>query len=294
MKTKKHMKKFVLGAIVLYTAWAGRQVWKYYQAATYTAHNMKEVSHWIQKETAGYRSEDVLCCFDIDDTLIWLDYPPLSFASLQKHKKIFQSLQKRYPQVTKSVLYINLKSHVRMTDPDFLSIRPFLPPQTIAFTASGTGKCLGQYMTTLRYKELKRFGISFENAFPFSSRSIDSITFEDGNHPEYVRGILFSSSQLRGTGSKGAVLCAFLKTLPHLPQCVLLVDDRRTNHATVQQHLRQQFPHIRWVGILYQGTHRQTSSPVSEKEFTSSMEALFAKANAFLSSPERQNFIERY
>ena len=273
------MKKFIIGAIVLYATWAGWQIWKHNQAVTYTAHNMKEVSRWIQQETADYRPEDILCCFDIDDTLIQLDYPPLSSDSFQKHKKIFQSLQKRYcPHITESVLYFMLRaqvsSHVHLADPNFLSYCHYFPPQTIAFTASGTEKCLRQAITTLRYQELKRFGISFEQAFPFSSRSIDSITFENGTHPEYYRGILFSSPQLQGAGSKGAVLCAFLKTLPHLPKCVLLVDDRQTNLQTVQQSLHQQFPNIRYIGILYQRKH---SFPVSQKEFTSSIEALLKK-----------------
>jgi hypothetical protein len=171
------------------------------------------------------------------------------------------------------MLHAQVSSHVHL-EPYFLSIRHLLPPQTIALTASGTETCLGKPITDLRYQELERLGISFEQAFPFSSRSIDSITFENGTHPEYYRGILFSSPRLQGAGSKGAVLCAFLKTLPHLPKCVVLVDDRETNLQTVQQSLHQQFPDIRYVGILYQ---RKRFFPVSQKEFTSSIEALLKK-----------------
>ncbi len=273
------MKKFIIGALILCAARGGWQFWKYNQSVTYAVSTMDMALYWIQQETADYRPEDILCCFDIDDTLIQLDYPPLSSDSFQKHKKIFQSLQKRYcPHITESVLYFMLRaqvsSHVHLTDPNLLYFLSYFPPQTIAFTASGTETCLGQAITDLRYQELKRVGISFEKAFPFLSRSIDSITFEDGTHPEYYRGILFSSPQLQGAGSKGAVLCAFLKTLPHLPKCVVLVDDRKTNLQTVQQSLHQQFPDIRYVGILYQ---RKRFFPVSQKEFTSSIEALLKK-----------------
>ena len=274
------MKKFIIGVLVFCVARGGWQIWKN-NPITYAVGGMREVKYLIQQETAGYRPEDVLCCLDIDDTLIQLDYPPLSSRSFQKHKKIFQSLQKRYcPHVPESILYFMLcaqvSSHVHLAD-YFLSIRHLLPSQTIAFTASGTETCLGQAITTLRYEELKRLGISFEEAFPFSSRSIDSITFENGTHPEYYRGILFSSPRLQGTGSKGAVLCAFLKTLPHLPKCVLLVDDHQTNIHTVQQSLHQQFPHIRYIGIWYNPTAKLMSYPVSQKEFTSSIEALLKK-----------------
>lgn len=273
------MKKFIIGALIFCAARGGWQIWKYHQIATNSNSYLDTIGIWIKQKTAGYPPEDVLCCFDIDDTLIQLDYPPLSSESFQKHKKIFQSLQKHYcPHVTESILYFMLRaqvsSHIHLTDPNFLSYRHYFPPQTIAFTASGTETCLGQAITDLRYQELKRFGISFEQAFPFSSRSIDSITFEDGTHPEYYRGILFSSPQLQGAGSKGAVLCAFLKTLPHLPKCVVLVDDRKTNLQTIQQSLHQQFPNIRYIGILFL---RKRFFPVSQKEFTSSIEALLKK-----------------
>ena len=228
---------------------------------------MRDVGSYIAAQTAPYKTEDVLCLFDLDMTLTQPDHPAAYIPNLKKHLDIYRSIQSRYPKLDTCLTFcFNFLLPQRLTDSDILSVLASLKMKTIAFTATVTGDFLGTRMEVKRYEDLKRLGLCFEHAFPQSEVILNACPQYRGYYPTYYRGILFSNSE-RGNTTKGTVLCAFLKAIHYTPKCVVLVDDRPKNHADVQAALSQIFPETKYIGIEFTGAANYCPKYISAKDF---------------------------
>ena len=136
------------------------------QRNRYLHTSMKEIGTYLRKHIAAYPSNDVLCTFDLDNTLLTIDSPFVQYRC--KYRSVWEKLRKHHPDITTAMLYRALAPHVRLTKSDVLPLLQSLKIKTIAFTASGTGvHAGGRSMELYCYEELKGKGITFENAFPF-------------------------------------------------------------------------------------------------------------------------------
>lgn len=228
---------------------------------------MRDVGAYIEAQTASYKTEDVLCLFDVDMTLTQPDHPAVYVPNLKKHLDIYRFIQARYPNLDTCLTFcFNFLLPQRLTDNDILSVLAALKMKTIAFTATITGDFLGERMEIRRYKDLKQLGLSFEHAFPQSEIILNTCPQYRGYYPTYYKGILFSNSE-RGNTTKGTVLCAFLKTVAYTPKCIILVDDRPQNHIDVQTALSQTFPETKYIGIEFTGAKDYCPEEISAADF---------------------------
>ncbi len=228
---------------------------------------MRDVGAYIEAQTASYKSEDILCLFDVDMTLTQPAHPAAYVPNLKEHLAIYRAIQARYPKLDTCLTFcFNFLLPQRLTDNDILSVLASLKMRTIAFTATVTGDFLGTRMEVRRYEDLKRLGLSFENAFPQSKIILNACPQYRGYYPTYYKGILFSNSE-RGNTTKGTVLCAFLNAVCYTPKCVVLVDDRPQNHFDVQTALSQNFPETKYIGIEFTGAANYCPKDISAKDF---------------------------
>jgi hypothetical protein len=228
---------------------------------------MCDVGSYIATQTDPYKTEDILCLFDLDMTLTQPDHPAAYVPNLKKHLDIYRSIQSRYPKLDTCLTFcFNFLLPQRLTDNDILSVLALLKMRTIAFTATVTGDFLGKRMEVRRYEDLKRLELSFEHAFPQSEIILNACPRYRGYYPTYYKGVLFSNSE-RGNTTKGTVLCAFLDVIRYVPKCVVLVDDRPQNHFDVQTALSQTFPETKYIGIEFTGAANYCPKEISAKDF---------------------------
>ena len=248
-------------------------------------HSVEEIDKYLTDKIAEYNSDDVLCVFDVDDTLITLDHSLVQY--LDKYGAVYKKLLKKYHRVTDMDLRRCLPTYVKSTELGTSEWLKSLPYKKIALTASPTGKCAdGTLMTEYRYQELKERGITFETTFDTQFIELKALTCK-GQHPTYHKGILFSLQKLTGETSKGTVLCTFLKKIGYTPKCVVLIDDRQINLDTVQTELETHHPNTKFIGILYTGTKKdEPSDVVTEDDFRKGAEELFKKCYRKFNIPE--------
>lgn len=228
---------------------------------------IRDVGAYIAAQTASYKTEDVLCLFDLDMTLTQPDHPAAYMPNLKKHLDIYRSIQARYPKLDTCLTFcFNFLLPQRLTDSDIPSVLASLKMKTIAFTATVTGDFLGTRMEVRRYEDLKQLGLSFERAFPQSEVILNACPRYRGYYPTYYKGILFSNSE-RGNTTKGTVLCAFLEAVHYTPKCVVLVDDRPQNHSDVQTALSKAFPKTKYIGIEFTGAADYCPKEISATDF---------------------------
>ena len=240
---------------------------------------MRDVGAYIATQTASYKTEDVLCLFDLDMTLTQPDHPAAYIPNLKKHLDIYRSIQARYPKLDTCLTFcFNFLLPQRLTDSDIPSVLASLKMKTIAFTATVTGDFLGTRMEVRRYEDLKQLGLSFERAFPQSEVILNACPRYRGYYPTYYKGILFSNSE-RGNTTKGTVLCAFLEAVHYTPKCVVLVDDRPQNHSDVQTALSQAFPKTKYIGIEFTGAADYCPKEISATDFAAFYADHFERAS---------------
>ncbi len=273
---RRFMKSIIIACLVG-AGWFWFSHYRMRRSITVTCASMKDIGTYLQEQIAAYLPHEVLCAFDLDNTLLRIDSPLV--YQRKRYRSVYEKLRASYPKVTTAMLYRTLAPHVRLTEPDVLPLLQSLKCEKIGFTACETGVFNdGITVEQYRYEELKAKGITFENIFHEQSFTLNDCDPHEGQYPTYHKGILFSLPKLKGSTSKGAVLCAFLKKIRYTPKCIVLVDDRVINHYTVRKALRRHFPSVKFIGIWYTGAQTKSSVPFTEEEFRRDAEVLFEQA----------------
>jgi hypothetical protein len=95
---------------------------------------------------------------------------------------------------------------------------------------------------TLRYANLRTFGIDFGSSFKEELIVFDTLHAYNGDYPMFYKGILFSN----WGNDKGTVLGAFFDQVGWSPKKVIFFDDRKRHVEEVEKEMDKR-------GIQYQG-----------------------------------------
>ena len=253
--------------------------------------SMDVAKTYVEEIVDGYKSEDVLCLFDIDLTLLEPSNPAVQYVNIVKHKEIWFDLKKRYACFSPAMCgAVALVDKHEILDQDVFKLLHFLNERKIrnlGFTATLNVKIEGKDLREIRYQQLKENNISFEQHFPQQEVILDSVKLL-GNFPCIYKGIIFS----HGNGAcpnKGVVLPEFLKLLDKKPKCIIFFDDNFDNLLDVNQHLAETNPDIDFYGILFSKAHYKEASEVSDEEFEKTWEGYFQRESLFCKKSKRKN-----
>lgn len=240
----------------------------------------------------GYNPEDVLYLFDIDQTLIEPTNPAAQFANIIKHKKIFFDLKLRYSCFAPVMIGCEAMLHDHdILDDGVFNLLTFLNEKNIrnlGFTATPNILVNGQDLREVRFQQLKKNNISFEQHFPQQEIIFDSVNLLRKD-PCLYKGIIFSN----GDGvwaNKGIVLQEFLKTLDKKPQCIIFCDDNLDNHLDVNQHLAIKNPDIDCYSIHFTKAMNMQRDEITEEEFEKIWDEYFRRESYLCTKCERKKF----
>lgn len=244
--------------------------------------HMSDVGKYILKKIKNYNSEDVLCAFDIDFTLIQSEHPACYIPNVKKHLKIYHDIERQYPKLDPSVafFYYFLEPQ-HLVDTGIYSVLEQLRdvPQ-IAFTATPTGSFENiKRLEVLRYQQLLEKQLQFKCNTQEEDFVLEECPSYRGTKPTFYKGVLCSNSE-NGTTDKGTVLCAFLRKLNSIPKLVILIDDRSKNLRDASRALKKDFPHTKFVGIQYLGAHDYCPQKISAEAYRDYWSSCFSRAQA--------------
>lgn len=255
--------------------------------------NISDAQNYISTILKRYQPEDVLCLFDIDQTLLKPCHPACQKKNIEKYKDVLFNLKLKYscfyPTIQGNFMLIG--EH-EIIDENIFSLLNFLETsqiKTLAFTANTNIRINGKDLREERFQQLQRNGICFEKNFPEKEVIFDELNLFRG-HPCIYRGIIFSN----GTSvcaNKGVVLNSFLKRLHKQPRCIILLDDNLKNHADITYSLMSQRRDIDFYPMFYTGALQLPVPEISEKEFADLWEEYLYNESLLCEKIERKNFI---
>lgn len=231
--------------------------------------HMEEVGPYILQHIGSVAPGDVLCAFDIDMTLLIPEHPACYVPNLRKHIEIYRSLQKQHATLDATLPFVWCFTHPhRLIDKGiYTTLETLKGMKKIACTATFTGPYMHYpRLEVLRYEQLKKQEISFEDAFGAQDFVLEECPTYRSTKPTYYRGVLCTNSE-QGTTTKGSVLCALLRKLQWTPKCIVLVDDRLKNLTDTEEAFRAQFPQIKFLGIQFTGAALYCPQDISEDDF---------------------------
>lgn len=228
-----------------------------------TIKTMNNLIKTIDELLKKYKGEEILTIFDIDMTLTQPDHPATFYPTLKKYNDIFNEIIGDLTSEQKDlVATLTIFFPAKLVEDCTPKIIKYIQKKgipTIAFTAALTGKLTTELNITnelvenLRYHSLNNFGINFKNSFPERTIVFKNIPAYNNHYPVFLNGILYANGE-KGKYKKGAVLVEFLKEIAVSPKVLIFIDDKKKNIDNVEEHLKNHFPGIKFVGINYQGS----------------------------------------
>ena len=254
--------------------------------------SMSEVKTYIGEIISAYNNEDVLCFFDIDETIL----EPVTLAAqlhnILKHKDIFLELKLKYsgfyPTVHGTCLLLD--DH-KVLDNDVFDVFNLLNDkkiQNLAFTATPNMILDGQNLKEVRFKQLEENNVNFENNFSEKEFIFDNLNLCHG-HPILYRGIIFSNGD-DVFNNKGLVLNEFLCRTNANKKCIIFIDDNIHNLIDINQTLAVNHPEIDFYGIYFLGAHYSQNPGVSKEEFRNLWEDYFLRESYSCEKIKRKIF----
>lgn len=254
--------------------------------------SMADAKTYIEEIVEAYNPEEILCLFDIDQTILEPSHPVGQVPNIIKYRETFLRLKLKYACFTPSVHgYCVLLEDHKILDNNIFDLLNFLNTKKIknlAFTATPNISIEGKDLKEIRLQQLLENNINFKNVFPEQEIIFDSLQLFKGN-PCYYKGIIFSN----GTdvcANKGIVLLEFLKKINYQPKCIIFLDDAWENHIDINQVLATNNPDIDFYGIHYVGAQYAKSSEITEEEFEKCWDAYFHRESLFCKKIERKKF----
>ncbi|MDR2401880.1 MAG: DUF2608 domain-containing protein [Cytophagales bacterium] len=253
---------------------------------------MAEAKTYIEEIVEAYQPEEILCLFDIDQTIFAPTHPAAQVPNRIKHEGTFFKLMLNYAGFTPAVYgYWVVMDEQQVFDKNIFNLLNFLNERKIknfAFTATPNISIEGKDLREVRIQQLLENNINFEKNFPRQEIIFDSLNFFHG-YPCFYRGIIFSN----GTAvcaNKGVVLNEFLKKINYNPKCIIFLDDTFLNQVDVNQALAEKNPDIDFYGICYTGAKYIKSPEVSEEEFEKLWDDYFYRESRMYKKIERKKF----
>ncbi|MGI4850912.1 MAG: DUF2608 domain-containing protein [Janthinobacterium lividum] len=206
-------------------------------------------------------NDDTLVIFDVDDVLLMEEDQILRGNSKAKSylKSLFAQFDKEFGPLNleqwddlKSKILLSSKHRVVEDDVVHLIKKmQTIGAKVIVLTACQTGACGPiESLPEWRIKELKRYGMDFEQAFPkINNLSLQATDFKKDKKPLFKSGCLFSTGY-----AKGLVLKHFLDHLKEVypewhPNKVIFFDNQEDNLQSVETIMKDL--NICYKGFLY-------------------------------------------
>lgn len=239
---------------------------------------MTECYDFIKSNTSEFLPNEILCVFDIDNTITIVECKYSYWPNVCKWRNEFDNIKNKYKDVDTNIVYTNLliEYPARVLDNDIYDLFEKLNCKKLMLTASLAGK-FGNIdnMEEYRYNILSRFNISFESEFNIDRHIFDNFEPNFNSYPSYYKGILFSNGE-NGTTDKGKVLRAFLKKVNFNPKCIILIDDNPTNHKDLFSEFFNDIEKI--LNIIYTGANSYCPNSVDKNDFITFWDELFKKS----------------
>lgn len=212
----------------------------------------------VSQETENL-DQDCLMIFDVDETLIVKSDAILrnnsSATEIFYEELLSLAKSKNDPKIRNLFSIITLNTEIEAIDCKSYEIINSLQAKgipVIVLTAAVPGKYgFIPNMTEFRMKELESLGYDFSQAFPH----LDFLELHKNNQEvitAFKKGVIFS-----GTVPKGIVLKQFFEKIQWYPKKIILVDDRKTNHDSLESVLADLG--IEYVGFYYKGINNLPS-----------------------------------
>ena len=245
-----------------------------------TFDKMDAVADFLEKEISC-KPKDVLCCFDIDDTIVVIDHPAALSINYKKYKSHFDIMKSKFPDFELACLPLICENKTILFDDTFCESFNKMPYRKIALTAAMTGEFdTIKRIEVFRYERLKEHNIIFDDPL-FADKDIilDNLPSYMGYYPVCYKGVLCSNGE-NTTTNKGSALCGLLKKINFTPEYVIQIDDKQLNLDFINEELSKQFPNIKFIGILYTGAENycpEWNCEISEEVFVRYWEKFYHK-----------------
>lgn len=241
-----------------------------------TISSIKEAKVYFNR--AGRKT---LIIFDVDSTLTTVSDPDLRRQSIQHHHAIYDELVSPLTPNQKRIFnhLLVMESPSQLVEEDFPKLIRFVQKKgawTLAFTAAKTGAIgVMPSFPEWRYQELKRLGIDFSEYYP-KNILFTKLSDYGGDFPGIERGIVYSGHKC----DKGEVLILVLEeiswVLNHIEE-IIFIDDKEENVLLFAKVLNESYPHINFIGLVYNGIEAMLSPEVSASIFREKFSKLIEK-----------------
>ena len=246
-----------------------------------------EISKFIQENTSSFNNDEVLCVFDIDNTITMLECEYAYWPNICKYKNELNDIFNKYTDIDLNFVYMNILINypTKIHDKDILNFINEIKFKKIMLTASATGPYKDiDLIEKVRFNILKNLGVSFENEFNLN----EYIQFKNykknfESYPSYYKGIIFTNS-INKESDKGQILIDFLKLCNFSPKCIILIDDNESNHDNFVKELNTS--DIKLINIKYYGAEEYCPKEVTKEDFINFWEKNLIEA--------RKELLKRY
>ncbi len=247
---------------------------------TRNIHKMIDCYNFINDNITEFKSSEVLCAFDIDNTITVIECKYSYWPNICKWRAEFDNIKNKYSDVDSNMVFTNLLFEYpqRVIDNDVYKLTDDLECRKIMITASLTGSYKNiDALEEYRYNVLANFNITFENEFNIANKLVfDNFKPNFGNYQSYYRGILFTNGVTigeDGVGDKGKLLRSFLQKVNFNPKCIVLIDDNPENHQAISKEFSKDVDKI--INIIYDGTDYYCPIEVGREDFINFWDRLF-------------------
>ena len=230
--------------------------------------NYIDISKFIQENTSSFNNNEVLCVFDIDNTITMLECEYSYWPNMCKYRNELNDILNKYSDIDLNFVYLNILINypTKIYDRDIILFINELKFKKIMLTASVTGPYKNiDLIEKLRFDIIKNLGVSFENEF----KSKEYLQFKNykknfESYPSYYKGIIFANS-IHKESDKGPLLMDFLKLCEFSPKCIILIDDNEYNHDNFTKELGS--TDIKLINIKYCGAEKYCPKEVTKEDF---------------------------
>ena len=198
----------------------------------------------------------VLVVCDLDDTFIVLENSIFQIANFRdQFPADFKATMSEFNLKEQALAFTLplLTTPAKLIEPDSpksierMQARP--NTRVVALTAAMGWGLKGLTIEDTRIQGLADVDIHFSKSFTDmpSERTISG-DFEDltiGRRPFFKDGVIFTNNQ-----KKGLVLDNFLETLPSLPNCIVVVDDKKEHLENIKDAMKK-YPQIKVIALHY-------------------------------------------
>ena len=232
-----------------------------------TFNKMIDVINFLKEQIKCSPSE-VICCFDIDQTICTIEHPAVYVQNYTKYQTELDEVLLGYKNSSFAHLPIQLDYASKIFDDTFYEAFDKIPYHKIALTAAMTGpfESINRW-EIFRYEVLKQLDIVFDDPlFHDSDFILDDLPMYMGYRPVFYKGVLCSNGEYTTT-NKGTALCSFLKKNDLRPKYIVQVDDKQFNLNFISDELSKQYPDTHFIGILYKGADNYCPQTISKEDF---------------------------